>query len=212
MTAPSHSPATDRSCRVPAPAARANTGARVAYRYRAGRFRAAHQHHARNTAQKRCPRITAIVDWGVTWDEIEPYYTRADNADGRFRQGRQFAWQVIEGGNPFEGRAQRGVSHAADEDALSRRYFRDAAKSLGYHPYAIRRRPSARLHQSRRRVAPRLHLLRILRPLRLHDRRQGAADAIRCCRWWRSRRTSHCATDAGCAASCTIRTARGATA
>jgi gluconate 2-dehydrogenase alpha chain len=37
---------------------------------------------------KRLPEDHAIQDWGVTYDELEPFYTRADLLVGTLRQGR----------------------------------------------------------------------------------------------------------------------------
>ena len=68
--------------RTRAPAARASTGARVFPRYRARCFRAAHAAPREKYGAKKLPEDHAVVDWGITWDEIEPYYTRADKLVG----------------------------------------------------------------------------------------------------------------------------------
>ena len=52
---------------------------------------------------KRLPEDHAVVDWGVTWNEIEPYYTRGDKLLGVSGKAGNIRGKLIEGGNPFEG-------------------------------------------------------------------------------------------------------------
>ena len=70
-----------------------------------------------------------MVDWGITWDEIEPYYTRADKLVGVFRQSRQHPRQADRGRQHIRGRAQRGISDAADEDCLTSARFSTMRRS-----------------------------------------------------------------------------------
>ena len=127
---------------------------------------------------KKLPEDHAIVDWGVTWNEIEPYYTRGDKLMGVSGKAGNIRGQADRRRQSFRGAAERRVSHAADEVAVRL----GAVRAGGQDSWAITRirilpRPlSSAVHESRRHFASGLRLLRILRPLRLHDRREGAAD------------------------------------
>ena len=52
---------------------------------------------------KKLPEDHSVVDWGITWDEIEPYYTRADKLVGASGKAGNLRGKMIEGGNIFEG-------------------------------------------------------------------------------------------------------------
>jgi gluconate 2-dehydrogenase alpha chain len=52
---------------------------------------------------KRLPEDHAIQDWGVTYDEMEPHYTRADLLLGISGKAGNIRGKQIEGGNIFEG-------------------------------------------------------------------------------------------------------------
>ena len=52
---------------------------------------------------KKLPEDHAVVDWGVTWNEIEPYYTRGDKLLGVSGKAGNIRGKLIEGGNIFEG-------------------------------------------------------------------------------------------------------------
>ncbi len=86
----------------------------------------------------RLPANHSIQDWGITYAELEPFYTRAEKLLGI--SGKT-------GLDPFEG------PHSAEYPTPPQRVgyfpsmFRDAAGSLGYHPSPA---PSANLSQTYR--------------------------------------------------------------
>jgi gluconate 2-dehydrogenase alpha chain len=85
----------------------------------------------------RLPADHAIQDWGITYDELEPFYTRTDRLLGLSGKAGNLRGQKVDGGNPFEG--WRSEEYPTPPTKLP--YFavlaRDAAKSLGYHPYPV---------------------------------------------------------------------------
>jgi gluconate 2-dehydrogenase alpha chain len=89
---------------------------------------------------KRLPENCAIQDWGITWDEIEPYYTRAEQMMGVSGKAGNLRGRLIEGGNIFEGPRSTEFPTPPTKIPAMSALFRDAAKSLGYHPYPV---PSA---------------------------------------------------------------------
>src|SRR5215470_12279053 len=52
---------------------------------------------------KRLPEDHAIQDWGVTYDDLEPYYTRAELLMGISGKAGNIRGKKIEGGNVFGG-------------------------------------------------------------------------------------------------------------
>ena len=83
----------------------------------------------------RLPEDHAIQDWGITYDELEPYYTRADLLIGSCGKAGNLRGQRIEGGNIFEGPRSAEYPNPPTKTPYFSSLFRDAAKSLGYHPY-----------------------------------------------------------------------------
>ena len=52
---------------------------------------------------KALPEDHAVRDWGITYDELEPYYTRVDKLLGSSGQAGNLRGKPIDGGNVFEG-------------------------------------------------------------------------------------------------------------
>ena len=61
------------------------------------------QKRLNGTARKSCPENHSIQDWGVTWQEIEPYYAKAEQLVGISGKAGNLNGKKIEGGNIFEG-------------------------------------------------------------------------------------------------------------
>jgi gluconate 2-dehydrogenase alpha chain len=93
---------------------------------------------------KKLPEDCTIQDWGITYDELEPYYTRAEKLIGVAGKASNIKGKVSEGGNIFEGWRSGEYPLPPTKQAYYAVLFNDAAKSLGYHPYAY---PSATLTQ-----------------------------------------------------------------
>ena len=91
---------------------------------------------------KALPEDHAIRDWGITYDELEPYYTRVDKLLGSSGQAGNVRGKLIDGGNVFEGWRSEEYPTPPTKVPYFAALFRDAAKSLGYHPYPA---PSANI-------------------------------------------------------------------
>ena len=98
-------------------------------------FESALQHDRRNMAQKRLPEDHAIQDWGVTYDELEPHYARVEALLGISGKAGNIRGKQIEGGNIFEGWRSAEYPTPPTKIPYFSAMFRDAAISLGYHPY-----------------------------------------------------------------------------
>jgi gluconate 2-dehydrogenase alpha chain len=84
---------------------------------------------------KRLPEDHAIQDWGVTYDELEPHYTRAELLTGISGKAGNIRGKLIEGGNIFEGWRSAEYPTPPTKIPYLSSLFREATKALGYHPY-----------------------------------------------------------------------------
>ena len=83
-----------------------------------------------------------IADWGVTYDELEPYFDRFEYVCGISGQAGNLGGQTQAGGNPFEGPRKRAYPLPPLPTLLNGKMFGNAAKAMGYHPFPL---PSANL-------------------------------------------------------------------
>jgi len=91
------------------------------------------------------PANSTIQDWGITYDELEPYYDRFEYLAGISGKAGNLKGQIQEGGNPFEGPRSREYPTPPMRMAHSQQLFEKAAKSIGLHPFPL---PSANLSQA----------------------------------------------------------------
>jgi gluconate 2-dehydrogenase alpha chain len=86
---------------------------------------------------EKLPEDHSIQDWGVTYNEMEPYYTRAERLLGISGKAGNLRGKQMEGGNIFEGWRSAEYPTPPTKIPYSSTLFRDAAKALGYHPYPV---------------------------------------------------------------------------
>jgi gluconate 2-dehydrogenase alpha chain len=87
--------------------------------------------------EKRLPEGNNIRDWGITYDELEPYYFRAEALMGVSGKAGNLRGKPSEGGNPFEGERDNEYPTRPMKLGYGPELFRVATKSLGYHPYPV---------------------------------------------------------------------------
>src|ERR1700727_2810354 len=80
------------------------------------------------------PADMTIQDWGITYDELEPYYDRFEYLCGTSGTAGNLKGQIQEGGNPFEGPRSRPYPTKAQTQPFSQTLFGKAARDLGYKP------------------------------------------------------------------------------
>lgn len=73
------------------------------------------------------PEGTAIADWAVTYDELEPYYEKTEQLTGVSGEG---------GANPFEAPRQSGFPMPPLQKFGAGEYIAEGMASLGYSPFA----------------------------------------------------------------------------
>jgi gluconate 2-dehydrogenase alpha chain len=86
------------------------------------------------------PADMTIQDWGITSDELEPYYDRFEYTAAVSGKAGNIRGQIQPGGNPFEAPRAREYALPALTPILASEMFSAAARNAGYHPFP---RPSA---------------------------------------------------------------------
>ncbi len=84
---------------------------------------------------KFLPEDMTIQDWGVTWDELEPHFTRFEELCGASGTAGNVNGQIQQGGNPFEGPRSKPYPLPAMQQGFSHALFAKAAAGMGYHPF-----------------------------------------------------------------------------
>ena len=92
-------------------------------------------HHIERYGLDKLPAGNRIQDWGITWDEIEPYYDRWEYDAGVSGTAGNIMGEQIEGGNIFEGPRARDYPLPSLQKSIVAGKFTEATKGLGYHPF-----------------------------------------------------------------------------
>ncbi len=91
------------------------------------------------------PKDSAVVDWPLTYFDLEPYYDRVEYALGVAGRAGNLRGRLRPGGNPFEGPRERDYPLPPLRPCVVGELARQAAEGLGYHPFpcpaAINTRP-----------------------------------------------------------------------
>lgn len=106
----------------------------VSFRFTPEFFRLRTHLHERFGAA-RLPDGLAVQDWGVTYDDLEPHYWRAEQMLGVGGKAGNLGGRIVEGGDPFEGPRQHEYPLPPLKSTYFSALFGDAAKKLGYHPH-----------------------------------------------------------------------------
>jgi gluconate 2-dehydrogenase alpha chain len=80
------------------------------------------------------PNLT-IQDWGVTYDELEPYFDRFEYLLGAGGKAGNLNGKIQPGGNPFESRRSREYPNPPMKEQYGGMLFRKTATDMGYHPF-----------------------------------------------------------------------------
>ena len=91
------------------------------------------------------PQDMTIQDWGVTYDELEPFYDKWEYLCGISGKAGNIKGQMQPGGNPFEGSRSRDYPNPPMEMTYAPVLFAQAAKDIGLHPFPA---PSANMSRA----------------------------------------------------------------
>jgi gluconate 2-dehydrogenase alpha chain len=108
----------------------------IAYRYYPHDFRRL-SHLVAKYGRKRLPADCIAQDWPLTYDDLEPYYERAERLMGISGKAGNLNGRKIGGGNVFEGERRSEYPTPPMKMPHLAALFRDATHSLGYHPFPL---------------------------------------------------------------------------
>lgn len=83
------------------------------------------------------PEGSAVVDWPVGYDDLEPYYGRVERMMGIAGIPGNIGGQPVPGGNPFEPPRADGYPLPPPPRTPTGLKFLEAGRRLGYHPYPV---------------------------------------------------------------------------
>ena len=86
----------------------------------------------------------SIQDWGVTYAELEPHYTRFEQLYGACGKAGNLQGKIQPGGNPFEAPRSSEYPNPPMKQTYAGALFAKGAKSLGYKPFPL---PSCTMSQ-----------------------------------------------------------------
>ncbi len=116
----------------------------ITWRWGDGEFRIRSLYEERH-GKGFVPDDMPLQDWGIRYDELEPWYDRFERTAGVSGQAGNLQGRLRPGGNPFEAPRRRDYPLPPLQTGLAGDLFRQAATSLGLNPFP---RPSANASQA----------------------------------------------------------------
>src|ERR1700682_797288 len=110
----------------------------VSWRLHEDDFRARSQTIARYGAAA-IPEDSSLVDWPLSYADLEPYYDRAEYELGVSGRAGTLQARKIDGGNVFEAPRRRDYPLPPLREDQAEVLFEKAARGLGYHPFSTPR-------------------------------------------------------------------------
>jgi gluconate 2-dehydrogenase alpha chain len=92
-------------------------------------------HNEERYGRKFIPPDMTIQDWGVTYEELEPYYDKFEYLCGISGKAGNVGGAMQEGGNPFEGARRRDYPLPPLKRSYATTLFDRAARESGMHPF-----------------------------------------------------------------------------
>jgi gluconate 2-dehydrogenase alpha chain len=118
----------------------------LSYRFGPEIFSLGSELREKHPGAKATENVTA-QDWGVTYDELESNYWRAEQMLGVSGKAGNLRGQKVEGGNVFEASRQHEYPLPPHKTSYAAALFQKTAHDAGYHPYPL---PAATLSQAYR--------------------------------------------------------------
>jgi gluconate 2-dehydrogenase alpha chain len=106
------------------------------WRFQEADFRLRSHHDQRYGKDFIAPELS-IQDWGVTYQDLEPYYDRFERVLGTGGYAGNIKGEIRPGGNPFEAPRARDWPNPATQPAYLGALFAKAAIELGYSPFQV---------------------------------------------------------------------------
>jgi gluconate 2-dehydrogenase alpha chain len=85
--------------------------------------------------KKFIPEGMQVQDFGVTYDEMEPFFDFAEKVFGTSGKAGNLNGQIQKGGNPLEGARKNDFPTQPLKNGLGAQLFEKAAREVGFNPY-----------------------------------------------------------------------------
>ena len=105
----------------------------------------ARSHNIERYGAGAIPPGMTIQDWGVTYQDLEPYYDKFEYLCGISGKAGNLKGSIQEGGNPYEGPRSRDYPNPPMDMVYGPTLFAAAAKQLGHRPFPC---PSANMSRA----------------------------------------------------------------
>ena len=92
-------------------------------------------HNEQRYGKKAIPQDMTIQDWGITYEQLEPYYDKWEYLCGISGKAGNIAGKIQPGGNPFEGPRRREYPLPPLKRCAATQLFDKAAREVGFHPF-----------------------------------------------------------------------------
>jgi gluconate 2-dehydrogenase alpha chain len=120
----------------------------VSWRFHEDDFRVRSQTIERY-GEKAIPEDSSVIDWPVSYAELEPYYDPAEYELGVSGKAGNLQGKKIDGGNVFEAPRRREYPLPPLQVDQAGENFEAAARKLGYHPFSTPRAIISQPYQGR---------------------------------------------------------------
>ncbi|MFT3814952.1 MAG: GMC family oxidoreductase [Acidovorax sp.] len=91
-------------------------------------------HHEQKYGKKTIPEGMTLQDHGVTYEELEPFFTQFEEVCGTSGTAGNIQGRPVEGGNPFEGWRSKAYPTPALKYTYGGSLVEKAAREVGWHP------------------------------------------------------------------------------
>jgi gluconate 2-dehydrogenase alpha chain len=115
----------------------------ISYRFYPEQFALAN--HLKDRFGAQLPEHLGAQNWGFTYNDLEPYYWKAEQLLGVGGRAGNLAGKRVDGGNVFEGPRAHEYPNPPHKSAWSGSVFEKVARDMGYHPYPV---PTATLSRT----------------------------------------------------------------
>jgi gluconate 2-dehydrogenase alpha chain len=99
--------------------------------------------------EKAIPEDSSLVDWPVSYADLEPFYDRAEYELGVSGKAGNLKGTKVDGGNPLEAPRAREYPMPPLQVDQAGAVFEGGAKKLGLHPFASPRAITSQAYQGR---------------------------------------------------------------
>ena len=87
--------------------------------------------------KQQFPEDCTSQDWGITFDELEPYYDQFEHLYGIGGKAGNLNGEIQDTGNRFEGPRTREFPNPPTQRTYAEAMFAEASQAMGYRPFSV---------------------------------------------------------------------------